>query len=466
MFRNQLYRLSNLFAPLDFLEARLRIELLRTVAANCVSAAVANAVIITIISAIDLQWVKFDVIAPWLACILGSLCLMVAVSRKSLAREYTPDQASRFTLTMILGLTPYLALWSTMVLFIWVGGDPVNNAFLITFVIAGMAAGIPMSGPSIYIALPSMVIVDVPILATHALTGSHLMSWLAPTLQVVAGLLICQMAFTYSKIFRSLVIQRFEKEDLAAQLVLSRDAAIHANQAKSAFLANMSHELRTPLNAIIGFSDLMRERVFGPMKPARYADYIDDIYDSGTHLLLLINDLLDLAKIEAGKRELKNAEIDVAGVVRKALGFVELQARSAGVRLTTEIDPMLRLVADELAIIQILTNLLSNAVKFTAPGGSATLFARLGKGGRLALGVKDTGRGMSSDDLLVALEPFGQTGAMTTRSEKGTGLGLPIVKALIEGHGGTFQIESAQNEGTMAWGEFSSDRIVRLSNVA
>jgi L-asparagine transporter-like permease len=147
MFRNQLDRLSNLFAPLDLLEARLRIELLRTVAANCVSAAATNAVIITIIAAIDLQWVKFDVIAPWLACILGSLWLMIAVSRKSLARENTPDQAGRLTLTMILGLTPYLALWSTMVLFVWVGGDPVNNAFLITFVVAGMAAGIPMTGP-------------------------------------------------------------------------------------------------------------------------------------------------------------------------------------------------------------------------------------------------------------------------------------------------------------------------------
>lgn len=177
-------------------------------------------------------------------------------------------------------------------------------------------------------------------------------------------------------------------------------------------------------------------------------------------ILSLINDILDIAKIEAGKRAFTDVEVDPARVAGEAMSFVEPMAHKAGVTLGTEIDGTLRLRADERALTQILTNLLSNAVKFGRAGGYATVFARLLPGGALALGVADNGIGMSEPDLDKALEFYGQASDATTVEGRGTGLGLPIVKALIEAHGAVFRIESLTGEGTRVWGEFPSSRVI------
>jgi signal transduction histidine kinase len=263
-------------------------------------------------------------------------------------------------------------------------------------------------------------------------------------------------------------LRRFEKEALAAeladaaeQLAGARDYAQKASKAKSEFLANMSHELRTPLNAIVGFSDIVRNQLLGPMRPAKYAEYVDDIHKSGLHLLDLINNLLDLAKIEAGKHDFHDTEIDLGRLTENALRFVEMQARKGAVSLRTEIDPAIGLVGDERALTQVLTNLLSNAVKFTGPGGSVTAFAHEVSGGGVALGVKDTGIGMEPEDIQRVLEPFVQVAHITTVEGWGSGLGVPLVKALVEIHEGAFYIESHRGIGTCAWGEFPASRAVR-----
>jgi signal transduction histidine kinase len=268
-------------------------------------------------------------------------------------------------------------------------------------------------------------------------------------------------------------MQRFEKENLAQELSRTaeelsqaRDFAQHASQAKSEFLANMSHELRTPLNAIIGFSDMVKNEMLGPVSPPKYADYVGDIHKSGLHLLNLINNLLDLAKIEAGKQDLHDVEISLDQVAANALRFVENQARKGGVSLHTEIDTTMGLFADERAITQVLTNLLSNAIKFTLPGGTASVFAHQVDGGRLALGVKDTGIGMDPDEVRRALEPFVQIAHVTTVEGWGSGLGVPLVKALVEIHGGTFHIESHRGIGTCAWGEFPATRTIAQPQVS
>lgn len=464
MFTDATEWLAQWLAPADAFEARLRLEQVRVVANNNKSSGLLNPVMAVILAIIDLQWASVPVVCAWLALNLASVLFMVVGSRRALARNYASDRAGRFTADVLLCTLPFLLVWSTMVLFVWVPGNPINNGFLITFIFASMAAGIPQTAQCRQIALPGMAI-DIPILATHVITGSVVMNWLGPVLQTLAGILICDLSFSYAKSFRTLVKQRFEKEELAAQLTRTTEALGHAlrsaesaNKAKSAFLANMSHELRTPLNAVIGFSDLIRQRVFGEVQP-KYESYVEDIHASGSHLLRLINDLLDLAKIEAGKCELDDTQLDLRTVAAAALRFVETQATKSEVMLRIDIEPSCRLFADERAITQILTNLLSNAVKFTPRGGTVSIFAHELADGRLALGVEDNGIGMNSEETTRAMERFSQISHTTTIEGRGTGLGLPIIRALVEAHGGSFQIESRIGMGTRAWGEFPTARV-------
>jgi len=257
-----------------------------------------------------------------------------------------------------------------------------------------------------------------------------------------------------------------ELESAKQELLIAKAQAEAGNRAKSSFLANMSHELRTPLNAIIGFTDLMRQEVMGPIQPVKYLDYVNDVHRSGEHLLSLINDVLDLAKIEAGRRELEMHQLDLADMARQALLFVQTQALKRQVILSSEITVTDTLTGDERAMVQILTNLLSNAVKFCNPGGRVVLFARRTIGGALTLGVEDEGPGMSPEGVEKALEPFGQASAMYTVEGCGTGLGLPIVKALAEAQGGTFHVESRLGQGTRVWAEFPASCLGRQKRAA
>jgi NO-binding membrane sensor protein with MHYT domain/nitrogen-specific signal transduction histidine kinase len=257
-----------------------------------------------------------------------------------------------------------------------------------------------------------------------------------------------------------------ELETAKRELQIANRRAEAGNRAKSNFLANMSHELRTPLNAIIGFTDLVRQEVLGPITPLKYRDYIDDVHRSGEHLLSLINDILDLAKIEAGRRELEEVELNLNSLAQQAMIFVQPQAGTAGVTLFSDIHVGEALKGDERATVQILTNLLSNAVKFSSPGDRVCVFARRIANGGLALGVEDQGRGMSEQEMKKAMEPFGQATAMSTVEGRGSGLGLPITKGLVEAQGGTFRLESQHGVGTRAWAEFSSACLVRNRRAA
>jgi signal transduction histidine kinase len=221
-----------------------------------------------------------------------------------------------------------------------------------------------------------------------------------------------------------------------------------AYRTKSQFLANMSHELRTPLNAIIGFSQLIRDASAGPVD-ARYRSYADDIHAAGQHLLDLINDILDLSKIEVGRMALRDELVDIADVVRKCGRLVQASAREKGQGLEWELPPDLPyLRADELRLKQILLNLLSNAIKFTPPGGCIRIAAASRPNGAVVLSVADNGIGMRSEDIATALTPFQQIDRGLSRGRDGTGLGLPLAKTLAELHGATFDVESRSGIGT------------------
>jgi signal transduction histidine kinase len=221
-----------------------------------------------------------------------------------------------------------------------------------------------------------------------------------------------------------------------------------ANQHKSEFLANMSHELRTPLNAIIGFSEVMIERMFGDVNP-KQEDYLRDIHSSGRHLLSLINDILDLSKIEAGRMEIDLTVIDVRAAVADALSLVRERARRRDLSLTQEIDPAVgELRADERKFKQILLNLLSNAVKFTPEGGRIELRASpVGEG--VEFSVTDTGIGIRAEDLETVFEAFRQVGSGGyTKREEGTGLGLALTRRFVELHGGSLKVASTPGKGS------------------
>jgi cell cycle sensor histidine kinase DivJ len=239
-----------------------------------------------------------------------------------------------------------------------------------------------------------------------------------------------------------------ERKAHEQQLIEARDLAEQANRAKSRFLANMSHELRTPLNAIIGFSEVMTHEMFGPVGSAKYLEYTRLIHESGSHLLELINGILDMSKIEAGKFELGEEIFDLDEVAQAAVRFVKIQSDRAGVVLKCTITRSARAIyADKRAVKQILINLITNGVKFTPRGGEVRVLASVDNHG-LEIAVADSGIGISQEDLGRLGKPFEQVDGELVRSKEGTGLGLALVKALAVMHGGDATIESVLGEGT------------------
>jgi signal transduction histidine kinase len=229
----------------------------------------------------------------------------------------------------------------------------------------------------------------------------------------------------------------------------AKNAAELAERSKANFLANTSHELRTPLNAIIGFSEILQQQMFGSIGDPRYREYAGDINHSGRHLLAVINDLLDMSKIDAGQLELNREQIDLVEVAAGCRRLVAERAERAGVDLVADWRPDLTvpLLADQVRLKQILLNLLSNAIKFTPIGGRVEIALRNGVDWAEIV-VRDTGIGMRSEDILIAMRPFRQVDSSLARQQQGTGLGLPITKRLVELHCGELRVESAPGAGT------------------
>ncbi len=249
-------------------------------------------------------------------------------------------------------------------------------------------------------------------------------------------------------------------------LLTAKRTAEAANEAKSSFLAQMSHELRTPLNAIIGFSEIIKDSILGPVQPVKYQQYSRDIFQSGQHLLRIINDILDLSRIEAGKVTIENDVVDLSEVTATSVKLIETTVRDKQITLVVDLPSDLpRLRADDRAVRQIIINLLSNATKFTASGGTITVRAMVEERG-LVTEIEDTGIGMSPDEVDWALLPFGRTYSEKAKSHEGTGLGLVITKSLVELHQGTLVIASQPGEGTRVTVCFPPSRVIGSSFAA
>jgi len=252
------------------------------------------------------------------------------------------------------------------------------------------------------------------------------------------------------------------RKEAEKAMLKAREHAEVANRAKSDLMANMSHELRTPLNAIIGFSDMMKKELLGPVGNDKYREYLEDINSSGQHLLQLVNDVLDVSAIEASALELHEKNVSLSDIAEASIRLINPRADEGRVTVTSSIDHGIPLIyADKRRVKQVLLNLLSNAVKFTPEEGEVSVSSYLNADGSLAVTVSDTGIGMDEQEMSMALSTFGQVDSGLDRKHEGTGLGLPLTQKLVELHDGTIEIESEKDRGTTVTVTFPPGRIIR-----
>ncbi|HWA02105.1 MAG TPA: HAMP domain-containing sensor histidine kinase [Rhizomicrobium sp.] len=338
--------------------------------------------------------------------------------------------------------------------FFWIDGNNVNNMYVVLLMVCIVWAGAFTRAAhkmilTVGTATSSIVFVSRFAIAPGSI--AHVMTFLAPAW--LAYILV--MGATARKRVDEMLAVRFANEDLTDALRLARDDALRkrfeaeaANASKTIFLANMSHELRTPLNAILGFSDIIAEQSFGPAID-RYREYARDIHNSGSHLLSLINDLLDVAKIEAGKMEIEPRELDPLPLIESVQRL--MGSRAAAKNQTLEFvmaEQLPQLVADPRAFKQIVLNLVTNAVKFTPKGGRIKVSCGASTGGGFVLAVEDNGPGIPKEKLTRIFKPFSQVDNRYDSNGGGTGLGLALVQGLAQLHGGLASIESEVDQGT------------------
>ncbi len=400
-----------------------------------------------------LSWVPAYKVALWLTIFLGS-SIGCGVTFELLTRRLgssTADIGRRARAFTWLSFVQTVG-WCSMGLLLWAPDIPMDH------IVVGLALAASLTAWTAIASYHFATGVAGFPLYLFILTLGSLVSARYTNLAIVSAYWLLMVNLFSSNYFtrKKMLLLEHERVELIASLKgakeqsdRARERAEAASRAKSAFLANMSHELRTPLNAILGFSEIIHTKALGNAAIEQYAEYGGYIHGSGRHLLALINDILELSKIEAGKLVLNETLVDLGRLMHESIQAQSGRAQSVGLSLGSEIDASFPLVwADERAMRQILDNLLSNAVKFTPPGGRVECFAHLRSDGSLAFGVSDTGVGIAPEDHARVFASFGQSRHDAVVADKGTGLGLPIVKGLITAHKGRVELQSAPGEGT------------------
>ena len=444
-------------------------ELALTYARNRLSAAYAVPLLVAVVAAASLLWVEPSMVVAWTALVLASHLAMLLLCRRFVATP--PAEVSfrpwmrRFVAAEFLGGVA----WS--VLLVLLPRTSANLAGLEVFEFATMLVVVAVITSLASTMLPAAAAGTVPVtlvLSGVYLSGGGLLLVALATMAISAQVFFLILASRLNSATLAMLEYRAEKDLLIAELGTaksisdeSRRRAEEANLAKSRFLATMSHELRTPLNAILGFSEIIRNEVLGPIGNANYKDYVGDIHTSGQHLLNLINEILDLSRIEAGRYELNEESVNLVHVVEECQRLMQLKAAAKNITISENyVRGLPRLWADERAVRQIALNLLSNAVKFTPSGGEIAIKVGWAAGGGQYLSIRDNGPGIPEEEIPIVLSSFGQGSIAIKSAERGAGLGLPIVQALMQTHDGTFELKSKLRQGTEVIATFPQSRVM------
>jgi len=458
-------------------QPKLRYELMSMFVRNELSAQWTLLVVALIFAPASMLWAPELQAIIWLTVIVGSKTVLLEICRKFIATPQDQINVKVWYWRLLAAETICGMAWAGFAL-IGIGETGKNSidqlysshVFLFASLIVVLAIRMTFASTMLSIFYVGTIPMTVAVLARLILQQDFF--YLALTCMILAiYIYFIFLTKGLQATATSMLEYRLQKDLLIAELAEAksisdeaRRRAEDANLAKSRFLATMSHELRTPLNAVLGFSEVMKNEILGPLPNERYREYAQNIHSSGAHLLNLINEILDLSRIEAGKYGLNEQPLRIFDILDDSKTLLKLRAETKGVQIIERYDTSLPPIwADERALRQICLNLLSNAIKFTPSGGCITLSAEANAADEQFLSIRDTGPGIPEHEIPKVLEAFGQGSLAQKTAEGGTGLGLPIVRKLIELHGGRFELKSELRKGTEVIACFPRSRIIKVT---